>query len=213
MSVRRYRNHNIDSHNAGITLIEGQFTVDSSQTADTTQYKVKLLSTQGTGIAKISNQATGVYKVTLTDKYFKLLSFNYSVAASLGSQVAIASLSNGVPYVIKTMGTSAQADWVLAGLDSNVTAAVGVAFTAVTAASGATGNGFAAPMITSNVTAIQVYGDPNLTLNPQPNGAPYFYFQTLQASTDTLTAAAPTDATVIRFKLLLRNSNLKGSGE
>ena len=213
MSVHRYRNHNLDSHNAGITLLEGQFTVDSTQTTDTTQYKVHAGSIQGTGIYKVSNQATGVYKVTLTDKYFKMLSFDYSVAGTLGTPVAIASASNGVPYVISTIGTSAQADFVLAGMDTNITAAVGVAFTAGSGASGSTGTGYVAPIITSNVTRIQVYGDPNTTLNPKPNGSPYFYIQTLQASTDVLTAAAPTDLTVIRFKIILRNSNLKGTGE
>lgn len=212
MAIRNFRSEFLFSHNKAMVLLEGQFTVDSSQTSDTANYKVS--SVQGTGISAIANIATGVYKITLVDRYFKMLGFNYSTAGINGTQVAIASLVNGTPYVIKTMGTSAQADWVLAGVPSGVTAAVGVAFTAVTAASGATGTGYAAPQITDNITKIQVYGKPDLTINPANDGtAPYFYIQTLQASTDTLTAAAPTDNTIIRFQLLLRNSNMVGAGE
>ena len=211
MALRTYRSEFLHSHNKGLTLIQGQFTVDSTQTSDTTNYKVSAI--KGTGISKILNIATGVYQITLTDKYFKFLNFHAVTASINTTQVAIASCSNGVPYVIKTLGTSAQADWVLAGMDSNVTAAVGVAFTAVTAASGATGTGYAAPQITDNITKIQVYGVPDTTINPQPAGTPYFYIQTLQASSDTLAAAAPTDGTIVYFDVLLRNSNMVGTGE
>jgi len=216
MAQRQFRSEFLHSHNKGLTLIEGEFEVDSSQTTAGAGYKIKLLSTKGTGIDNIRNVATGVYRIDLSDNYFKLLGFNYSTKNVLGTQVAIASLSNGVPYVIKTLGTSAQADWVLAGMPSDITAAVGVAFTAVTAASGSTGNGYAAPMITNGVVNVALYGNPDTTINSaSPSSTkPYLYIHTMYAAATNITApAAPVDGTVIRFQLLLRNSNMVGTGE
>lgn len=214
MAIRQYRSEFLRSHNKDMVFIEGQFTIDSTQTSDTTNYKTTGL--QGTGVSSVANIATGVYKISLTDNHFKLLGANFSNASVLGTQVAIASLSNGVPYVIKTLGTSAQADWVLAGMSADITAAVGVAFTAVTAASGSTGTGYAAPMITNGITKISVYGDPNKTINSaSPTSTkPYLYVQTFyDAATDILAPAVPVDGTVIRFNLIFRDSGLLGSGE
>jgi len=195
--------------NKNFVIIEGQFTVDSSQTTDTNNYKCS--SVTGSGIKYVSNQAAGVYKITLTDRYFKFLGFDASLSGILGTQVAIASAVNGTPYVIKTIGTSAQADWVLAGMPAGVTAAVGVPFTAVTAASGSTGTGYVAPIITNAVTDVRIYGIPDTTINPAVGTDPYLYIQTLSAtnsSTTTQIATAPTDGTVVRFRLMVRNSNL-----
>lgn len=193
--------------NKNFVILEGAFTVNSSQTADTNNYKCS--NVEGSGIKYVANQATGVYKIELTDRYFKYLGFDASISGVLGTQVAIASAVNATPYVIKTMGTSVQADWVTAGLNNGVTAAVGVAFTAGSGASGSAGTGYVAPVITSGVTMCQVYGDPNTTLNTAAGTRPYFYIQTLYDTTGPILApAAPVDNTVIRFRLMVRNSNL-----
>jgi len=190
-------------------ILEGQFTVDSAQTSDTNNYKCSSVS--GAGIKYIANQAAGVYKITLQDKYYKFLGMDASISGILGTQVAIASLVDGTPYIIKTMGTSVQADWVTAGLNSAVTAAVGVAFTAGAGASGASGNGFAAPQITSGIGQVQVYGVPDTTLNPGVGADGYLYIQTMaptNSSTTTMIAAAPVDTSIVRFRLMVRNSNV-----
>lgn len=213
MSNAIYKEY-LSGHNKGLTLIEGQFTILSTQTADTANYKTSGL--QGTGVKSVANQATGVYKVTLSGKFYKFLGFSHSDSGinDTANHVAIASLSNGVPYVITTVGTSTAADWTLAGLDSGVVPAVGVAMTAVTAASGSGGNGFASPVIVNGITKLQVYGDPNTTLNPAVGTDPYFYIQTLyDASSNIVAPAVPVDNTIIRFQLLVRNSSVKGKGE
>jgi hypothetical protein len=195
--------------NKNFVIIEGQFNVLSSQTSDVNNYKCSAVS--GSGIKYVANQAAGVYKISLSDRYFKFLGFDASLSGVLGTEVAIADASSGVPYVIKTMGTSVQADWVTAGMPAGVTAAVGVAFTAGAGASGASGNGFVAPIITNSVTDVRVYGVPDNTLNPAVGTDPYLYIQTLAAtnsSTTTQIATAPADGTVIRFRLMVRNSNL-----
>lgn len=216
MSVRRYRNHNLDSHSAGLTFLEGEFQVNSAQTTAGINYKTQALF--GTGIKGVTWVATGVYRIDLVDNYFKLLNFQAQVKGvnDVANHVAIASLSNATPYVITTMGTSAQADWVLAGLAADITAQVGVAFTAVSAASGSTGTGYASPVISAAIYQIQLYGNADTTLNSaHPTVTyPYFYIQTLvDSSNETLAAADPTDLSRIRFSIMLRNSNLKGTGE
>ncbi len=195
--------------NKNFVILEGQFTVDSSQTAVTANYKCSSVST--IGIQNVANQAAGVYKITLKDRYFKFLGLDASLSGILGTQVAIASAVNGTPYVIKTIGTSTQADWVTAGLNNGITAAVGVAFTAVTAASGSGGNGYVAPIISNDVTDVRVYGIPDTTINSAAGTDPYIYIQTLAATSSSVTtqvATAPADGTVVRFRIMLRNSNV-----
>jgi hypothetical protein len=195
--------------------LSASFVVDSTQTANTANYLCS--SVQGSGIAHILNVGTGVYKVVLSDTYQKYSGMDVSTSGLLGTQVAIASLSNSTPYVIKTMGTSAQADWVTAGLDNSVTAAVGVAFVAGSGASGATGTGYAAPIITAaGNTKFQIYGNPDTTINVANGGSPYFFFQCLDAtnsSTTTQIATAMTDQTVVKLKIRLRNFGAKATGE
>ena len=216
MSNARYRSEFLNSHNKGITLLEGQFQVNSAQTTAGLDYKCQGI--QGTGIKGVTNVGTGIYRIDLAGNFPKFLGFSASVQGPIGTPVAIASLST-IPYVVSTVGTSAAADWIAAGVSAdfaNRGVAVGLAFVGGSGASGATGTGYAAPIITSGITMIQVYGDPNQTLiSLSPDSTrPCIYIQTLyDASSNILAPAAPVDLSIIRFNIMLRNSNLKGSGE
>jgi hypothetical protein len=214
--ANRFGYSDVKYYDPKIVEIHGSFIVDSTQTSNTANYKCS--SVTGSGIANILNVATGVYKVVLQDNYFHFNDISFSSSGLLGTPVAIASLSNTVPYVISTIGTSAQADWVLAGMDSGITAALGVAFVAGSSASSATGNGYAAPIITAaGNDKFQLFGNPETTINPAVGSSPYFMFQTLSptnSSTTTMIAAIPTDQTIIRFRLRVRNTGaIKGKGE
>lgn len=204
------------SFNTNPVLLEGQFTVNSAQTSDTNNYKTS--SRQGTGLLYAAQVGTGVYKLSLTDVYFKFLGAQFCVSGvpNVASHVAVASLVAGTPYVIDAVGTTSQADWVLAGVPLGVTAAVGVAFVAAAGASGAAGTGFASPVKTSGIANAEIFGVPDLTINPQIGTSPYLMFQTYYATASNSTPlipANPVDGSVIRYRLLLRNSGQKGSGE
>lgn len=197
-------------YDAKIKQLNVHFTVLSTQTTNVLNYKVS--NVEGNGIANVALVGTGVYQITLADNYIKYLGLSYEIQDVIGTPVAIASLSNGVPYVISTVGTSALADWQLAGLGIGITPAVGVAFNAVTAASGSGGNGFAAPQTPSGI-AITTFGVPDGTINPaQPNASvPYFMIQCLNdtnSSTTTKVATTPPDNTSIRLRLLFRDSTV-----
>lgn len=200
------------SLNHELVLLEANATVDSTQTAITDSNKVK--SVKGSGIKNIKNVGTGTYRITFQDAYARYLSGTASVIATPDTPVAIASLSNGVSYSITTVGTSAVADWTLAGLDTDITPAVGIAFTAVTAASGSTGTGYAAPASLVQPAVISVLGNPSLTIAKKVN--PYIIVQLYKptnSSTTTLVLADPPDGSIIVFTFMLRNSSVKGKGE
>ncbi len=212
--VQRSYFQNVQSMTPTLTLLDFSFKVDSTQTAITANYKVSSLT--GSGIYAIALVSTGVYQVTLNNNYNRFLGCNMTASGISDTHVAIASLSNGASYVITTMGTSVQADWVLAGMSPNVTAAVGVAFTAVTAASGSSGTGYASPQITSAANQIVTYGDPQTTIAASALNSAYFYIQTL-APTDsthtTLIATTPSDGTFIKGRVFLRTAAQRGAGE
>lgn len=214
MSVRSYPNQFVESFQSGLTYIQASMTVDSTQTSNTSNYKISNLS--GNGIANVALVGTGVYKVTLTNSFFTLLDFHANIQGPTGTPVAIASLAATTPYVVSTVGTSTAASWVIAGVPQSLSSsvAVGMAFVSSADSSTATGSGYAAPVITSGVSTVQVYGNPNLTINTtQASALPYFMFQTLYTSAGPVLApATPVDGTVLRINMFFRNSGQNSYG-
>lgn len=111
--------------------------------------------------------SAGVIVVNLQDNYNRYLGGYASFASPVsGSPISIsgsAVMTVGAPYVIVSMGTTTQAQWVAAGVPSNVTAAVGVSFIAAITGGG-TGTGVVeAPSATgSGIDHIEILGDPNM---------------------------------------------------
>lgn len=215
MSNRLYPNEYLKSFQQGLTFIQAQFTVDSTQTATTANFKVSGLT--GNGVANVALVGTGIYKVSLTNEFFRMLQFSAFYRGPAGTPVAIASLAATTPYVVSTVGTSAAADWTIAGVNqayATAGVAVGLAFVSSASSASATGTGFAAPVITSGISTTQVYGNPNLTIkSPSPTVAPYFLFQTLYTATGPILApATPVDGTVLYMSMLFRNSGMNSYG-
>lgn len=187
-----------------LTLIECNAVIDSGQAAGTRSLK-------GSGVVSLSRIAVGTYKLVLESNYNRQLSGLSGFVSPVVGNTAITALTPGVVYIIRTLGSSTQANWVTAGLPADVTAAPGVAFLA---AATSTGSGTAFTPGNSRIVAVEGVGDSNLSIIA--TSSPYLIFQTLaatDASTTTLIPADATDGSVIALCMLFRNSSLKGKGE
>lgn len=188
-----------------LTYMQGQFVVGSTGAVGTTK-----------GNFTFTRVSQGVYKATCTDPFNRLMSAEIDLRSGPGTPVAIdasdALLTVGHAYVITALGTSTTADWHAVGVPSDITPAVGVTFVA-TATGHGTGNGTAAPPLSSGITACEIFADPNFTINESDN---YFIFQTYGAtdsSTTTLIPKDPAEGSVLVLSAMYRNSSLKGKGE
>ena len=109
-------------------------------------------------------------------------------------------------YVIVSVGTTTQAQWVTLGLLSYVKAAVGVSFVAKTASAGV-GTGAVELTVASGVDHIEVIGDSNLMNSTGANvlGAGIgMTFNMACYAAGVLTA--PADGTVVGLNFYLNNS-------
>lgn len=134
-------------------------------------------SLKGPGIASIymnstapiagNNVGQGYMQINLQDNYNRYLGgFTGCVSPVTGSAISISGssvLTLGTPYVITSLGTTTQAQWVAAGLPIGVTAAVGVSFCAAITGGGG-GTGQVKAVANSGVDCVEVVGDPNLSI-------------------------------------------------
>lgn len=176
------------------------------------------------------NPAAGLLMVQLGENYFRDYGgFSGFVSPLSGSSISISGssvMTVGNVYVITSLGTSTQANWVAVGLPSSVQAAVGIAFIASVTGSG-TGTGTVqAPSITGVLT-IEGIGDNNAafanalassfgSVNGSSGRRPFLYYQILGATnstTTTLIPKAPANGSVVSLKFYLSNSSIKIKGE
>lgn len=161
------------------------------------------------------NPSAGVIVVTLQDNYARYLAGSAGFAAPLsGSNISISGssvLTIGAPYVIVSVGTTTQAQWVAAGLSANIPAAVGVSFIAKIAGSGSGTGVVQAPAAAgAGIDHIEVLGDSNLMNSAGPAiagsglGASGMQFILLCYKNGVLTA--PADNTVIGLQFLMNDS-------
>lgn len=194
----------------GYTQLNAQFTVGSTGAVTTN-------STQGSGIQSIVRLAAGTYRINLQDVYNRCLGVSCSIQSPVTGSTAAGSLNPTTVYVIATMGTTTQANWVTAGVPSNVTAAVGVSFLCAATTSG---NGTCSVPASSGDYGVEVIGNPNLTIIASPNNAgtlfPYIDVQCMGPTDATHPAPIPVDpvsGSILKFMINLRNSSLKAKGE
>lgn len=162
---------------------------------------------KGSGVSSLTRKAAGVYELKLEDNYNRFLGFSAVLAGPVtGSAVAGGSFVAGTLYVIQSLGTTTQAQWITAGVPAGVTAAVGVAF--VAAGVGA-GTGTVKAVGASGVYAVELVGDPQTAVGPSTAGA-VLYFKCLDASG---AAADPASGSTLYFEVKYRNSTVKGKGE
>lgn len=125
------------------------------------------MHTSATPAAANPQPAEGYIVVNLQDNYNAYLGgYSGFVSPLSGTPISISGssvLTIGNVYVIVSLGTSTQANWVAAGLPANITAAVGVSFIASITGSGTgTGQVEAPATAGSNIDHIEVIGDANL---------------------------------------------------
>jgi hypothetical protein len=166
------------------------------------------------------NPESGIIVVNLQDNYNTYLGGYSGFASPLsGSNISISGssvLTVGAPYVIVSLGTSTQANWVAAGLSPAIKAAVGVSFIAKITGGG-TGTGIVqAPAATgAGIDHMEVIGDANLMNNltgytvagnPTSGVGSGIGMELILACFKNTALTAPTDNTVIGMNFYMNNS-------
>lgn len=166
------------------------------------------------------NPASGTIVIQLMDNYNRSLSgFDSRVSPVSGSALKIdnSALTQGVAYIITTLGNSTAAQWHALGVPKGVTPAVGVSFIAASVGAGAntsTSRVMAAAATGSGIAAIETVGDPNLSISPDLSQSQGFGAQLILQCHDYAGAlAAPADGTVISISMYLNNSSILVQGE
>jgi hypothetical protein len=157
-----------------------------------------------------------VYKIKFQDNYNRFFAAYPCISAPVtGLDIAAGSLTPGAVYEITAVGTTTTAQWVTAGVPVGITPAVGVTF--LCAATSA-GNGTAKAVGVSGIASMEVVGDPNTTLAPQPATAQGGYvvvkfLAATDASTTTLVATDPAEGSRVSVAIYLGNSSVLTQGE
>jgi len=168
---------------------------------------------------KNPNPASGTIIVQLQDNYARSLAgFNSIVSALSGSNLAVnaSALTIGVAVVITSVGTTTAAQWQALGLPVGITPAVGASF--IAKVTGVGSGGTDTVQITaaagSGCDSIEIVGDPNLSLAPNPASFQGFGSQIIMQCRNAAGAiAAPADGSVISLTLLLSDSSVSVQGE
>jgi len=164
--------------------------------------------------------APGTIVVQFQDNYNRFLKgFKAIVSPLSGTALKVdnSALTQGVAYVISTLGDATPAQWHALGVPAGVIPAVGVSF--IASSSGAGSNSSSSRVMTtalggSGVVSIETVGDPNLSIAPTPvNYAPSGASIILQCRDYLGNIDAPADGSVISLAFLFNNSAVKTQGE
>lgn len=165
---------------------------------------------------------TGAIVVRLSDNYNRFFAMDFSIRApKSGSDVKVdnSAMTIGAMYVITTLGNTTAAQWITLGVPSGVTAAVGVSFIAsLTGVAGQANTSTSKVQIAastgSSVAAIELLGDPNLSIAPLASANQGYGAQLILQCRDYAGAlVAPVDLSVISLKFYLSNSSVLVAGE
>jgi len=167
-----------------------------------------------------SNPANGTIVIQLQDNYNKCYVVGHSIISANGTAVAITAASNnltvGVAYTITVLGDATTANWRTVGVPVGITPAVGVSFIALATGAGAGTTARVAPTATtgSAVASIEVVGQPNLTMAPDPTTTQGYGASVILQCRDYAGAlVAPATGSIISVSLLLSNSSVLIGGE
>lgn len=195
-------------------LVDGRFTVGA--TGAVTSGTVK-----GPYVTSVTRLGVGLYKIITTQNFTELYDFNYTMSPAVtGSNILVSTGPTiGIGYQITAVGTSTQANWETIGLTAGLPAAVGVGFVGIATAAG-TGNGTFKAVVQSGVTAVEVLGVPNLSVNRYTTvgaggtgAAPIVVCYGPTASGDTTPIPTdPVSGTIFRFRFLFSNSSVQING-
>lgn len=219
MSNRRNIQFTFNPHNKA-TVLDCSFIVDSTNgnglgirsLKNSGRIQSVFMNTSATPAGGNPNPEAGIIVVQLQDNYNRYLGGYAGFSGPLsGSQISISGssvLTIGAIYVITTLGTTTQAQWVAAGVPINVQAAPGVSFIAAIAGSGSgTGTVQAPAAAGAGVDHIEVVGDPNLMNSIGANllGAGLGMTLNLAAYKNTV-LTAPANGTVIGLNFYMNDS-------
>jgi len=178
------------------------------------------MHTSATPAAGSPNPASGTIVVQLSDKYNRSFSgFNAIVSPVSGSALKIdnSALTQGVAYIITTLGDATAAQWHTLGVPAGVTPAPGVSFIAASVGAGSNSSSsrvMATAALGSNIASIETVGDPNLSINPDPTKSQGFGAQFILQCRDYQGAlVAPADGSVLSIAFYLSNSSIQVQGE
>ncbi len=168
--------------------------------------------------------ASGTIVINLQDNYTRLLGFDWSAVASIGTPVQVdnSALTAGVAYTITTLGNSTTAQLQSIGLPIGITPAVGVTFIANAvgiAGEAATSTTRVAPSIAagSNIFSMESLGNPQLLVAPTPSANQGYGCQVIlqtrnDSAADAPAIATPTDLTIFYINLRMSNSSVSVQG-
>lgn len=171
---------------------------------------------KGPYVESVTRLGTGAYQIKMRDNYNRFYSMlSAQSVAVTGANINISSgLTLGQAYIITALGTSTTANFQALGLPEGVEAAVGVGFVASTASAG-TGTGTVKAVAASNITAIQLVGNQQLTMAPSDKGAIILIqcFGPTGAGDTTLIPADPANGSMLFLQFMLSNSSVLIGGE
>lgn len=167
------------------------------------------------------NPAAGTIVIRLQDNFSGLITGVRGMPQSplSGSDVKIdnSAMTAGVAYVITTLGDASRAKWTAIGVPAGVVPAVGVSFVALS--NGGTGNALTSRVQAtatngSLVASMELVGNPNLDLAPQPSVNQGYGGQIIVQCYDYAGAkVAPAAGSKIFIELMLANSSVQLGGE
>lgn len=160
------------------------------------------------------NPAAGNIVIQIADNYNRYLSGSAVIRSALSGS-ALTSVTDGVAYVITSVGTTTAAQWAAKGLPAGLSAAVGISFIATaTGALGGTGAVQIAAATGSGVASIEILGDPSLASAPNPTANQgYGAYLILQCRDYAGAIVQPASGSVISIEMLMSNSSVTVQGE
>jgi len=170
------------------------------------------MHTTGSPTGGSPNPIAGAIQVQLKDNYRRFIGAVSTLSSPNGTPTT-STVANNI-NVITALGTATTAQWIAVGLPLGVTPAIGVAFIATSSALiGGSATTAIASAAGSSGDHIEVIGNPNLTVNPNPQNANgiggYVYLNCYKGNLLT----APSDGTLITIWLDFDESSvLPGSG-
>lgn len=206
-------------------IIDCNFIVDDTQTIGISSLKGPCVNAVYMHSAAATpsgvNPAAGTIVVQLADNYnMSLMSMRGMIQSpNSGSALKIdnSALTAKVAYVITTLGDATAAAWHTLGVPAGVTPAVGVSFIAASVGAGAnssTSRVQASAAAGSSVATIEIVGDPNLSIAPDPTvNQGYGASLILQCRDYAGAIVAPAAGSKISLAFLLSNSSVTISGE
>jgi len=166
-----------------------------------------------TTIAALPSGVSGVFSFTASGT--TTVTVTSTTSTPLNGTPQDGAIATGFTFAITKYTTNAQ-DWLQVGLPPGVAPAVGAAFVATKTgySTGGGSTGTVKALGNSGVGGLEVIGDANLTIGPNPTGPSanvggqvlIQFLGATNSSTTTIIPTAPADNSIVKMKLLLEQA-------